>query len=94
MKQVEFGRDPLYVELPKDDALYLLSRKGAPRGKILRMPLDQLDLAFFMMVKIAIGYAKLHRWDKQIAISDGENMSVREIIDTFGLEPVLELDAE
>ena len=28
-----------------DGALYLLSRKGAPRGKILRLPLDHLDLA-------------------------------------------------
>jgi prolyl oligopeptidase len=45
VKQIEFGRDPLYIELPKDDALYLLSRKNAPRGKILRMPLDELDLA-------------------------------------------------
>jgi prolyl oligopeptidase len=28
-----------------DDALYLLSRKDAPRGKILRLPLAHLDLA-------------------------------------------------
>jgi prolyl oligopeptidase len=28
-----------------DGALYLLSRKDAPRGKILRLPLDHLDLA-------------------------------------------------
>jgi prolyl oligopeptidase len=28
-----------------DDALYLLSRKDAPRGKILRLPLARLDLA-------------------------------------------------
>jgi prolyl oligopeptidase len=27
-----------------DNALYLLSRKGAPRGKILRLPLDQPDM--------------------------------------------------
>jgi prolyl oligopeptidase len=33
---VKFGVDP---------ALYLLSRKDAPRGQILRLPLDQLDLA-------------------------------------------------
>lgn len=45
IKQIEFGHDPLYIELPKDDALYLLSLKGASRGKILRMPLDQLDLS-------------------------------------------------
>jgi prolyl oligopeptidase len=28
-----------------DDSLYLLSRKNAPRGQILRLPLTQLDLA-------------------------------------------------
>lgn len=33
---VKFGVDP---------ALYLLPRKDAPRGQILRLPLDQLDLA-------------------------------------------------
>jgi len=45
VKSVKFGRDPVYVELPRDDALYLLSRKGAPRGKILRVPLDDLELS-------------------------------------------------
>ena len=29
---------------PGDDSLYLLSRKGAPRGKILRVPLDKPDI--------------------------------------------------
>ena len=28
-----------------DDAMYLLSRKGAPRGELLRLPLARLDLA-------------------------------------------------
>jgi len=36
IKEVKFGRD---------GALYLLSRKDAPRGKVLRLPLDSLDLA-------------------------------------------------
>ena len=36
VKQVKFGRD---------GALYLLSRKNAPRGKVLRLPLDTPDLA-------------------------------------------------
>ncbi len=36
IKRVTFGRD---------GALYLLSRKGAPRGKVLRLPLETLDLA-------------------------------------------------
>jgi prolyl oligopeptidase len=36
IKRVRFGRD---------GALYLLSRKDAPRGKVLRLPLDTPDLA-------------------------------------------------
>jgi len=36
IKRANFGRD---------GALYLLSRKNAPRGKILRLPLTSLDLA-------------------------------------------------
>ena len=42
VKQIEFGRDPLYIELPKDNALYLLSFKNASRGRILRLPIDQI----------------------------------------------------
>src|SRR5215471_5079279 len=33
------------VKIGPDDALYLLSRKNAPRGQILRLPLAHLDLA-------------------------------------------------
>jgi prolyl oligopeptidase len=33
------------VKFGYDDALYLLSRNGAPRGQILRLPLAHLDLA-------------------------------------------------
>lgn len=45
VKQIEFGRDPLYIEWPKDESLYLLSRQGAPRGKILKVPLARPELA-------------------------------------------------
>ncbi len=41
---VEFGRDPLYIEWGKDEALYLLSHDHAPNGKVLRLPLAQPDL--------------------------------------------------
>jgi len=44
-KQAEFGRDPLYIEAPKDEAIYLRSTARAPKGKILRLPLAQPDLA-------------------------------------------------
>lgn len=33
------------IKFGKDAALYLLSKKNAPRGKILRLPLAELDLA-------------------------------------------------
>jgi prolyl oligopeptidase len=39
-----------------DDALYLLSRKDAPRGKILRLPLDQPDMA---KAKVVVPEGKL-----------------------------------
>lgn len=44
VKRVAFGRDPLYIEAGKDNALYLLSHKGAPKGKILRLPLGGANL--------------------------------------------------
>jgi prolyl oligopeptidase len=43
--RAEFGRDPLYIEAGKDDALYLLSHRDAPTGKILRLPLNAPDLS-------------------------------------------------
>jgi prolyl oligopeptidase len=43
--RVEFGRDPLYIEAGKDDALYLLSHDNAPKGKILRLPFSSRDLS-------------------------------------------------
>lgn len=45
VKRVEFGRDPLYIELGRDDSIYLLSLKNAPRGQILRVKLSQPELA-------------------------------------------------
>jgi hypothetical protein len=60
---------------------------------LLQSHLDQLDLALFMMVKIAIGHAAMGDFETQIELSDTENLTVREIIDRFGLGPFLELDA-
>jgi prolyl oligopeptidase len=45
VKAAKFGRDPIFIEWPRDTALYLLSKKDAPKGKILRVPLAQPDLA-------------------------------------------------
>ena len=43
----EFSDQITYASLGQDDCVYLLSRKDAPRGKILKLPLSspQLDLA-------------------------------------------------
>lgn len=45
IKEVEFGRDPLYLEFGRDDSLYLLSTRNAPNGAILRVPLSKPELA-------------------------------------------------
>jgi prolyl oligopeptidase len=43
IKSVQFGRDPAFIEWPRDHALYLLSTKTAPKGEILRLPLSSLE---------------------------------------------------
>jgi prolyl oligopeptidase len=44
-KQItQFSDQIKIVRLGRDDALYLISRAGAPRGKILRLPLDAPEL--------------------------------------------------
>ena len=45
-KQVtQFSDQVKLARLGRDNALYLLSRAGAPRGKILRLPLETPELA-------------------------------------------------
>jgi prolyl oligopeptidase len=41
----QFSDQVKQARIGRDNALYLLSRKDAPHGKILRMPLDKPDLA-------------------------------------------------
>jgi len=43
--QVEFGRDPLYLELPKDESLYLLTTRNNLKGSIVRLPPNEWDIA-------------------------------------------------
>ncbi len=43
--RAEFGHDPLYIEAGKDNAVYLLSHKNAPRGTILRLPFSRPSVA-------------------------------------------------
>src|SRR6059058_549997 len=50
-KQITQFSDQIKVpRLGRDNALYLLSRADAPRGKILRLPLDKLELASAAMI--------------------------------------------
>ena len=44
LKQAEFGRQPAFIEWPLDQGLYLLSKKDAPNGKIVRLPLADPQL--------------------------------------------------
>lgn len=55
---------------------------------------DRLDLSFFMVVKVVIGWASMGQWDKNIALSDTEELTVREIIERFGLGSFVEAEAE
>ncbi|MBI3867107.1 MAG: prolyl oligopeptidase family serine peptidase [Verrucomicrobia bacterium] len=45
VKQVEFAKDPPYIEWPRDEALYLLSTRKASRGRLLRLPLASTQLS-------------------------------------------------
>lgn len=40
VSQAAFGRDPSFIEWPRDNALYFLSHAGAPKGQLLRLPLN------------------------------------------------------
>ena len=41
----QYSDEVKLARIGRDDALYLLSRKDAPRGKVLRLPLETPDLA-------------------------------------------------
>lgn len=51
---------------------------------------ESLDESFFWALKIVISYAGMGEWDKKIALSETEEFTVREIINTFGLGPFVE----
>ena len=46
----QFSDQIKQARIGRDNALYLLSRENAPRGKILRMPLDKPELASATMI--------------------------------------------
>jgi len=73
-----------------DDALldYLLANHPERMG-VSEQSADTA-VSFFWTLKIVISYASMGHWDKKIPLSDTEESTVREIIDTFGLEPFVE----
>lgn len=48
------------------------------------------DTSFFIVMSITIGYAAMGQWEKVIPLSDVEQMTVKEVIDKFGLGPFVE----
>ena len=54
----------------------------------------RLDLSFFMVVKIAISYAVMGHWQKDISLSEEEKLTVQEVIDKFGLRTFVEPESE
>jgi hypothetical protein len=51
---------------------------------------NRLDLSFFIAVKVVIGWAARGVWGKSMALSEDELLTVRQIIDRFGLGPFVE----
>jgi prolyl oligopeptidase len=63
------------IKFGMDQALYLLSRKDAPRGQILRLPLDKLDLA---QAKVVVPQSSGSGAD------EGDRASIENFIPTWG----------
>ncbi len=51
---------------------------------------DTLDVSFFMVMKITIGYAAMGEWQRVILVSEEDKLNVKQIIDKFGLGPFVE----
>jgi len=66
------------VKFGTDQALYLLSRKDAPRGQILRLPLKQLDLA---QAKVVVPQTS---GSSQASGDDSDRASIEDFAPTFG----------
>ncbi len=51
---------------------------------------DSLDVSFVMVMKITIGYAAMGEWNKKILFSEVDTLTVKQIIERFGLAPFVE----
>ena len=63
------------IEFGKDDALYLLSRQDAPKGKILRLPLAEPDLA-----KAAVLRAEADLGENQRQLRLNEKLTAENVV--------------
>ena len=66
------------VKFGTDQALYLLSRKDAPRGQILRLPVAQLDLA---QAKVVVHQSS---GSSQASGDESDRASIEDFVPTFG----------
>jgi prolyl oligopeptidase len=67
-----------------DGALYLLSRKDAPRGQILRLPLLQTDHAESLVDKVDLAQAKVIVPQSTGGPDEGDRASIESFIPTLG----------
>lgn len=74
----ELARAVWADELEFEDALQCWLEQTCP---------DQLDEGLYFTLAITIGYAAMGRWNEEIPISEDEEMTVREVIEKYGLEP-------
>ena len=48
------------------------------------------DTSFFIVMKVTIGFAAMGMWEKPIPLSEDETMTVKDVIDTFGVGPFVD----
>jgi prolyl oligopeptidase len=82
----QFSDEIKQARIGRDHALYLLSRAGAPRGKILRMPLDQPELANAVMIVPASEAVIQHIVPTATALYVGDLLGGPSQIRRFGLD--------
>jgi len=51
---------------------------------------DKLDISFFWLAVLAVSYANMGQPEKILPVSDEEKLTVKQIIERFGLGPFLE----
>ncbi|PZR71144.1 MAG: S9 family peptidase [Chthoniobacterales bacterium] len=82
----QFSDQVKAARLGRDNALYLLSRENAPRGKVLRLPLDTPELAKAVMI-VPAGDAVINRLEPTAdALYVGDLLGGPSQVRRFGLD--------